>query len=136
MTRPNYSLRLFGLLALTGAVPTASSPGSARLRAAAPIWGAQPEWIELVDRLRIFSIRWHSPAAAAGWTNEQVYGLDPIAPRARVGRMGAAWLACPPGREALHVDAKAITMVTRTSARPSVYRPAEGAALAWELVRR
>jgi hypothetical protein len=64
----------------------------------------------------------------------QLYGLDPVAPRARVGRMGAAFLACMPGRQVIAVDDKAITMMTRTSSRLRVYRsePDEGAVLAWE----
>jgi hypothetical protein len=64
----------------------------------------------------------------------QLYGLDPVAPRARVGRMGAAFLVALRGHQVIDVSAEAITVVTRTSARLRIFRgkPDPGAVLAWE----
>jgi hypothetical protein len=66
-----------------------------------------------------------------------LYGLDPIAPRARVGRIGAAFLVALRGHQVVEVDHRAITVVTRTSARLRVYRGEvdTGAVLAWEFCR-
>jgi hypothetical protein len=49
--------------------------------------------------------------------------------------MGGAWLACLRGHCVVQVDPEAIRVVTRTSARLSVYRPEDGSVLAWELSR-
>ena len=136
--RPDHDLfdrDAFGLPAIGGPVPDAVLAGLAKLAGCPPLWAGEVEWLELVDRLRAWAYRWHAPATAAGWLQVQLYGLDPVAPRARVARMGAAFLACAPGRQVLSVDGEAIRIVTRTAARLSVYRPAEGAVLAWELVK-
>jgi hypothetical protein len=64
-----------------------------------------------------------------------LYGLDPDAPRARLSRMGGAWLACLRNHQVIRVDPDAIRLVTRTSARLSVYRPEGGGLLVWEICR-
>jgi hypothetical protein len=56
-----------------------------------------------------------------------------IAPRARLSRMGGAFLASLPGRQMLGVDTRRIALVTRTSARLSVYCPEAGGVLAWDV---
>jgi len=80
-------------------------------------------------------MRWHGPAATAGWSLPELYGLDADAPRARVSRMGGAFLACLRGHCVVGVDATAIHMVTRTSSRMRIYRgePDAAAVLAWTL---
>jgi hypothetical protein len=57
--------------------------------------------------------------------------------RARVRRMGGAFLACLPGRQVIAVDATAIHLVTRTSARLLIYRNDgdRGAVLACEICK-
>ena len=76
----------------------------------------------MVERLQAFAARWYCPAAMAGWSEVQLFGLDAVAPRARVHRMGAAFLVALRGHQVVEVDAKAITMVTRTAARLQVCR--------------
>jgi hypothetical protein len=63
--------------------------------------------------------------------------LDPAAPRARVGRIGAAFLVGLRGHQVISVDHRAIEMVARTLARLRVYRddPDSGAVLAWTLAK-
>jgi len=124
---------VFGLLPLEGAVPDSVLAGLAKLADAPPLWGERSEWTELVDRLRAFALRWHSPATAAGWSAVELFGLDANAPRARVGRLGGGWLACSRSHQVVGVDATGIRLVTRTSARLSIYRPEDGGVLAWEL---
>lgn len=100
-----------------------------------PLWGDRLEWTELVAALRAFEERWGDLARSAGWSLVQLYGLDPDAPRARLSRMGGAFLASLRAHQVIDVDSERIRVVTRTSARLSVYRPEDGAVLAWELCK-
>jgi len=127
----------FGLLPLAGPVPDDVLAGLAKLATSPPIWGSEAEWLELTAGLQAFSVRWFRPAAAAGWSVVDLFGLCPVAPRARLSRMGAAFLACLRGHHVVEVDHRAITMVTRTSSRLRVFRgePDAGVVLAWELCR-
>jgi hypothetical protein len=100
-----------------------------------PLWGDAPSWADLLDALRAFHDRWTTPERAAGWSDAQLFGLDPVAPRARLSRMGAAFLACTPGRQVISVDPKAIHLVARTASRLRIYRDDDqGAVLAWEII--
>jgi hypothetical protein len=105
--------------------------GLGLLERSPPLWGNLDEWRELVVRLRQFEIPWGGRARLAG--GSMLYGLDAIAPRARVGRMGAAFLMCR--HQVIDVDGKAITAVTRTAARLRVYRgePDHSAVPAWDI---
>jgi hypothetical protein len=107
--------------------------GLGLLAQSAPLWGTRLESTELVAALRGFEERWGAVARAAGWSPVELWGLDPIAPRARLSRTGGAFLACLHNHRAVQVDPDAIRLVTRTSARLSVYRPEPGGVLAWEL---
>jgi hypothetical protein len=98
-----------------------------------PLWGDASSWAELLSALRAFHDRWTAPARAAGWSDVQLFGLDPVAPRARLSRTGGAFLASLPGRQVLGVDTRRIALVTRTSARLGVYCPEAGGVLAWEI---
>jgi hypothetical protein len=126
---------VFGLPPLADAVPDSVLRGLADLAASAPLWGEHPEWIELLTNVQAFAARWHSSATAAGWSLPQLYGLDPVAPRARVGRMGAAFLVALRGHQVVEVDRHAITMVSRTAARLRLFRGEAdpGVVLAWKL---
>jgi hypothetical protein len=112
--------------------------GLAQLEQGPPLWGDPAEWVELVARLRAFETPHGARARLAGWTLAQLYGLDPVAPRARLQRMGAAFLVCLRGHQVVGVDAKAITMVARTAARLRVRRGEVDpeVVLAWELCQR
>jgi hypothetical protein len=118
----------FGLVAVAVA-------GLAQLEQSSPLWGEHPDWMELIARLRAFQDRWGTIAEAARWTLVELWGLDPVAPRARLSRMGGGWLACLRNHQVIQVDPEAIRLVTRTSARQSIYRPEVGGVLAWTLCR-
>jgi hypothetical protein len=109
------------------------SAGLAHLERCAPLWGDRASWAELLVALGAFHARWTGPCRVAGWSDVQLLGLDPDAPYARVGRMGAAWLACTGAHCVVSVDPVAIRVVARTAARHSIYRPAAGGVLAWNL---
>jgi hypothetical protein len=99
------------------------------------LWGDPSSWTELLVALRAFHDRWTAPARAAGWSDVHLFGLDPVAPRAKLQHTGGAFLACRPDSQTIAVDNTAITLVVRTSSRMRVYKPADGGVLAWELVR-
>jgi hypothetical protein len=77
------------------------------------------------------------PAApgSPGWSLLRLCGLDPCLPRARIGRMGAAFLVVLRGHQVVEVDRRAILMVARTGAWLRVYRgePDPEVVLAWDL---
>jgi hypothetical protein len=83
------------------AVHNGALPGTHRSGESEPLWGTAPDWSELITGLRAFDERWGRAAEAASWSLVELFGVDPVAPRARIGRMGGAWLACLPGRQCL-----------------------------------
>jgi hypothetical protein len=109
--------------------------GLALLAQASPLWGDRVEWIELLAALQKFESRWGAPLRLGGWSLLALYGVHPIAPRARIEKMGAGWVACLRNHQVVAVDEKAITLVTRTSARLRIFHvePDNGAVLAWQL---
>jgi hypothetical protein len=123
---PTEDRDVFGLLPVAVA-------GLAQLERCQPLWGDRLEWVELVVALRAFEERWGDPARSAGWSLVQLYGLDPAAPRARLSRTGGAFLASLSAHQVIGVDTHRIHVVTRTAARMSIYKPEEGAVLAWSL---
>jgi hypothetical protein len=123
----------FGLPALGGPVPDAVLVRLAKLADGPPLWGNEIEWRELAERLRAWSRRWHGPATAAGWSTVQLFGLNALAPSARLQHMGGAFLAYRPDSQTIAVDSTAITLVVRTSSRMTVYKPGDGGTLAWEI---
>jgi hypothetical protein len=118
-----------------GLLPVAVA-GLALLEQSVPLWGEYLEWMDLVGRLRRLEERWGATADAAGWTPVELWGLDSAAPRARLSRMGGAFLACLRTHQVICIDPEAIRLVTRTSARLAVYRPEAGGVLAWEIAGR
>ena len=125
---------IFGLPPLTGA-GGAVAAGLALLRTSGPLWGGAAEWAELVAALQAFEDRWGAASRAAGWSLEQLYGVDPDAPRARVGRLGAAFLVALRAHQVVEIDHVGMLLVTRTSARLRILRgkPDSDAVLAWTL---
>lgn len=123
----------FGLPPLAGPVPDSVLAGLGAIAAGAPLWGSPTEWANLIDRIRTWACRWNGVATAAGWDVAALYGVSAEAPQVRRDIMGGAWLACRPGYQTLAIDHEAIRIVGRTAARLSIYPPAPGGVLAWEL---
>jgi hypothetical protein len=119
-----------GLFAESDAV----AAGLAHLEQGPPLWGDRPEWSELIARLRAFETPFGARARLACWSMLELYGLHLLAPRARLSAMGAAFIVCLRGHQVVEIDAKAITMVSRTAARLRLYRGEvdPDAVLAWE----
>jgi hypothetical protein len=56
-----------------------------------------PRYIQAIADADIFQPTWGERAAALGWTADDLFGLDPVAPMARYDVMGLLWLTqgCP-----------------------------------------
>lgn len=130
---------MIGALALSGerlAVPADVIAGLELLRRSPPLWpiGAE-EWSRAVTRALAFAERWDAVARAAGWDDLALYGLHRGAPYANLAAMGAAWVLARSGHVALAVDARSISVATRSGGRLRIYRvePDSDAVLAWAL---
>jgi hypothetical protein len=56
-----------------------------------------PRYIQVIADADLFLPIWGERAAALGWTTDDLFGLDPVAPMARYDGMGLLWLTrgCP-----------------------------------------
>lgn len=50
------------------------------------------EWVKAIGDADAFLTTWGEQAAALGWTAEELFGLDPVAPLHRYDTMGLIWL--------------------------------------------
>jgi hypothetical protein len=116
------ALRVLDERDVFGLLPVAVA-GLAQLERCPPLWGDRLEWVELVAALQAFEQRWGDLARSAGWSLLRLYGLHPDAPHARRSCMGGAFLASLRAHQVIGVDPQRIRVVTRTSARLSIYRP-------------
>jgi hypothetical protein len=88
-----------------------------------PLWPTPPGvWHAIVADVRRLADRWHRVAVGQGWSIDQLYGLDPVAPRARLDRMGAFWLVASRRDLVLSVDRVAMTLKTRSCAILRLHR--------------
>lgn len=90
-----------------------------------PLWPAPPGmWHAIVRDVRRLADRWHHAAIGQGWTVDELYGLDAVAPRARLDRMGAFWLVASRQDQVTGLDRRAIALKTRSGASLRIYRGA------------
>lgn len=88
-----------------------------------PLWPIGPgAWQAIVEDVRRFANRWHRAAIRQGWTTDELYGLHGQAPYARLDAMGAAWIVAWRRDQVIGLDAKAITLKTRSPATLKIYR--------------
>ncbi len=74
---------------------TGSQPTHKKRRQAGrprPAFLSEPRYREALADARRFLTAWGAQAAAHGWTTDDLFGLDPIAPLARYDAMGLIWL--------------------------------------------
>jgi hypothetical protein len=93
-TESGVGVYLTATSATTATTPESYDDALERLLASPP----HPELVP-ADRLDLFAIdaqrfvaAWGSQALALGWTVDDLFGLDPVAPLARYDRMGLCWL--------------------------------------------
>jgi hypothetical protein len=116
------------------ALPPHVADGLRQLEQSPALWPVA-DWRGVVTKVSAFAWRWHAEAAAAGWSDLQLYGLHRHASYANLAGMGAAWLVAKSGHLAVAVDREAFMLVTKSSSRLRIYRREidPGAVLAWEL---
>jgi hypothetical protein len=69
----------------------------AELTAGPPKGVLNQRWACAVVDAGVFLAAWGAQAEALGWTPDDLFGLDPVAPMARYDTMGLVWLlqGCP-----------------------------------------
>ncbi len=94
----------------------------ARLLCRAPPRGFEPHrWASVVEGASIFAEQWAAKACALGWSAENVFGLDEIAPAARHDRKGVGWLL-PDGKRVVSLDAAGADIETARGVKQRFYR--------------
>ena len=84
-------------------------------------------WSRAVDGAVIFAEQWSGRAFALGWSADEAFGLDKIAPASRHDRKGLAWLLAD-GRRVTAIDAQGADIITAQGSRQRFYRMSDGAA--------
>jgi hypothetical protein len=111
-------------------VPPASLPSSLE-RELEALAGKSPwpdksaaEWSAIIIAVRAFALTWGERARAAGWSDAELYAIDPGLPSGRLDRLGAAWVIASSrnGLQVVEIDATAIRLSGRSGARLSLYR--------------
>jgi hypothetical protein len=116
-------------------LPEHVAKGLARLQVSPPLWDVSHErWAEIIATANKGALRWHNQAQLLGWRDIDLYGLHPVAPRARHDARGLFFCLGPADR------ITAITAASATIGRMSgsalrFYRRADdtGAVLAWSV---
>lgn len=80
-------------------------------------------WLEALDGALIFADEWVHKAIAACWEPEDVFGLHPVAPAARLDYRGIAWLLGD-GSRVVALDEKGAVIMTANCARQTFRRRA------------
>jgi hypothetical protein len=94
----------------------------ARLLCGAPPRGFEPHrWARVVEGASIFAEQWADQALRLGWSAEDVFGLDDIAPATRYDRKGLAWFLAD-GRRVIALDAGGADIETDRGVRQRFYR--------------
>jgi len=92
-----------------GNVPAAYSATFARLQQRCPEGVPQKRWLLFLDDAGRFLDAWGHQALALGWTDADLFGLDPVAPLARYDRLGLLWM----------LRGEAVTALTERAAKLS-----------------
>jgi hypothetical protein len=94
----------------------------ARLLCGAPPSGFGPSrWGSVTLGASTFAEQWAAQAFRLGWSAEEVFGLDEIAPAARYDCMGVAWLLSE--RHVVALDGKGADIETARGVRQRCYLP-------------
>lgn len=78
-------------------------------------------WQAALDGALMFADRWAGEAHRLGWDASEVFGLDDIAPAARIDRRGLAWLLGD-GSQVVAMDRGGAEIRTRGGGRQRFYR--------------
>jgi len=78
-------------------------------------------WRDILDGMLRFCDEWAGRAAALGWQPSEVFGLDLVAPQARVDRRGLG-LSLGNGERVIAIDIEGADIETRSGSRQRFYR--------------
>jgi hypothetical protein len=94
----------------------------AHLQCGGPPGGFDPaHWERTLPCASIFAEQWAAQACALGWSAEEVFGLDDIAPARRQDRKGLAWLLID-GKRVVALDGVGADIETDRGVRQRFYR--------------
>ena len=85
----------------------------------------EARWRSVVDGALIFADCWAGKAHRLGWTVEELFGLHPLSPAARVDRRGLAFLLGN-GARVVAIDAHCADILTAGGAKQRYYRQRGG----------
>jgi hypothetical protein len=92
-----------------GGVPEIYAGAFAAIQAHPPADVPHDRWERFIDDAGRFLDRWGAEAERQGWTADDLFGLDPIAPMARYDRMGLIWMLH--GESVVALDVKQAKLV-------------------------
>lgn len=95
----------------------------------------EEQWNQLIDDTGRFLDRWAVQVAAMGWTTQEVFGVHPGKPDARIDLKGL--VPCIGGKEVIAVSADSATIQTPSGAHQRIFRRADiqspGRVPVWEI---
>jgi len=83
----------------------------------------EEQWNQLIDDSGRFLDRWAVQVAAMGWTTQEVFGVHPGKPDARIDLKGL--VPCIGGREVVAVSADSAIIQTPSGAHQRIFRRAD-----------
>lgn len=78
-------------------------------------------WQSVVDGALVFADQWAGKAHSLGWTVDELFGLDPVAPAARLDHRGLAFLLGN-GSRVVAIDRDGADIITGQGSRQRYYR--------------
>ena len=102
-----------------GGIPREWAEGLARLLSSPPPSGVIPSlWHDRLNRAARFCDIWAAKASACGWSAEDLFGMNPLAPLSRYDSMGAAFFGAD--SEVIDVTADAVIFEVANGVRQRV----------------
>lgn len=98
-----------------------TNPENFSIPIAAPVGFSEKQWESIRTGAEAFAHQWAAQAYGLGWSEDELFGLHPIAPAARVERRGLAFLLHA-GDRVVALDGCGADIVTASGARQRCYR--------------
>ena len=116
-----------------GGVPREWAEGLARLLSSPPPSGVIPSlWHDRLNRAARFCDIWAAKASACGWSAEDLFGMNPLAPLSRYDSMGAAFFGAD--SEVIDVTADAVIFEVANGVRQRVGKRPNPQPPVWAMV--
>lgn len=102
-----------------------TNPESFKIPIATPVGFSEKQWESIRTGAEAFAHQWAAQAYGLGWSEDELFGLHPIAPAARVERRGLAFLLHA-GDRVVALDGCGADIVTASGARQRCSRGPKG----------